>query len=84
MPEQLENKVDPKQCNCRPDKNCPLDGKCCRNTIVYKSSLKTGETDKFYYSSCKTSFNSNIITITNPLKTIEKLTPLNYQKPFEN
>ena len=26
--------------------------------------------------------NSNTITITNPLKIIEKLTPLNYQKPF--
>ena len=23
---------------------------------VYKASLKTGETDKFYYGSCKTSF----------------------------
>ena len=51
-----DNKVDTKQCNCRSDKNCPLNGKCCRNSIVYKASLKTGETDKFYYDSCKTSF----------------------------
>ena len=51
-----DNKVDAKQCNCRSDKNCPLDGKCSRNSIVYKVSLKTGETDKFYYGSCETSF----------------------------
>ena len=44
-----DNKVDAKQYNCRSDKNCPLNGKCCRNSIVYKASLKTGETDKFYY-----------------------------------
>ena len=50
------NKVDGKQCNCRLGKNCPLNGKCCRNSIVYKASLKTGETDKFYYGSCETSF----------------------------
>ena len=52
-----DNKVDAKQCNCRSDKNCPLNGKCCRNSIVYEASLKTGETDKFYYyDSSKTSF----------------------------
>ena len=35
-----DNKVDAKQCNCRSDKNCPLNGKCCRNSVVYKASLK--------------------------------------------
>ena len=48
-----DNKVDTKQCNCRSDKNCPLNEKCFRNS---KASLKTGETDKFYYGSCETSF----------------------------
>ena len=48
-----DNKVDAKQCNCRSDKNCPLNGKCCRNSVVYKASLKTDETDKFYYGSCE-------------------------------
>ena len=51
-----DNKVDAKQCNCRSDKNCLLNEKCCRNSIVYKASLKFGETDKFYYGSCKISF----------------------------
>ena len=51
-----DNKVDAKQCNCRSDKNCPLNGKCCRNSIVYKAFLKTGKTDKFYYGSCETLF----------------------------
>ena len=51
-----DNKIDAKQCNCRSNKNCPLNRKCCKNSIVYKVSLKTGKTDKFYYGSCKTSF----------------------------
>ena len=51
-----DNKVDAKQCNCRSDKNCPLNGKCCRNSVVYKAFLKTDETEKFYYGSCETSF----------------------------
>ena len=50
-----DNKVDAKQCNCKSDKNHPLNG-CCRNSIVYKTFLKTDKTDKFYYGSCKTSF----------------------------
>ena len=45
-----------KQCNCRSAINCPLNGKWCRNSIVCKASLKTGQTDKLYYGSCKTSF----------------------------
>ena len=51
-----DNKVDTKQCNCRSAKNCPLNKKCCRNSIVYKASLKTGQMNKFYYKSCETTF----------------------------
>ena len=51
-----DNKVDAKQCNSRSAKNCPLNGKSCRDSIVYKASLKTGKTDKFYYGSCETTF----------------------------
>ena len=51
-----DQKVDAKQCNCRSSKNCLFNGKCCRNLTVYKASLKTGETDKFYYGSCETTF----------------------------
>ena len=79
-----DNKVDAKQCNCRPNKNCSLNGKCCRNSIVYKASLKTGETDKFFTAAAKHHLNSDTITIINPLKTVEKLTPLNYPKPSGN
>ena len=80
-----DNKVDAKQCNCRSDKNFPLNGKCCRNSVVYKASLKTGETDKLYYGSCETSFklrynnhnlsfkNSRKINSTELSKTVWKL-----------
>ena len=43
-----DNKVDVKQCNCRSTKNCPLNEKCCRNSIIYKLFLKTVEMYKFY------------------------------------
>ena len=49
-----DNKVDTKQCNCRSAINCLLNRKCCRNAIVYKGSLKTGQMDKLYYCSCET------------------------------
>ena len=51
-----DNKVDAKQCNCRSAIKCPLNKKCCSNSIVYKAFLKTGQTDKLYYGSYKTSF----------------------------
>ena len=51
-----DNKEDAKQCNCRSAINCPLNEKRCRNSIVYKASLKTGQMDKLYYGSCETSF----------------------------
>ena len=51
-----DNKIDAKQCNCRSDKNCSLNGKCCRNSIVYKVFPTTGKTDKFYNGSCETLF----------------------------
>ena len=30
------NKVDAKQCNCRSAIICPLNGKCCRNSMISK------------------------------------------------
>ena len=29
-PNNSDNQVDAKQCNCRSDKNCPLNKKCCK------------------------------------------------------
>ena len=68
--------VDAKQNKCRSAINCPLNGKCCRNSIVYKASLKSNKTDKLYYGNCKITFKLRYNNHTNPLIIIiEKLTP---------
>ena len=33
-------KPDAKLCKCKTNKSCPLNGKCCTNLIVYKTSPK--------------------------------------------
>ena len=67
-----DNKLDAKQCNCRSAKNCPLNKKCCRSSIVYKASLKTDKQTNFIMKVVKQHLNCDIITKTNPLKTIKK------------
>ena len=56
MPKQFRQQSRCQTMQLQSDKNCPLNGKCCKNSIVFKASLKTGKTDKFYYGSCETSF----------------------------
>ena len=41
-------------CNCRNKANCPLEGKCCLSSAVYKDVLSTGDGGKVYYVSCST------------------------------
>ena len=43
--------------------NFPLNEKYCKNSIVYKASLKTNKMDKFYYGSVKQDINFTIIII---------------------
>jgi hypothetical protein len=44
-----ENHEAPKkECNCRAKGSCPLRGKCLTESIVYKATVKSGETSKFY------------------------------------
>ena len=46
----------PKHCNCRVKANCPMNGKCCESSVIYKATLNTGEDEKVYYGSCATTF----------------------------
>ena len=78
------NKTNARQCNCSTAKNFQLNGKCCKNSIVYKNSLKTDKTNKFYYGICETTFKLRYNNQINCLKTINKLTLLNSQEPLEN
>ena len=37
-----------RNCNCRNKSTCPLNGKCCEQTIVYKAEIKIGDQTKNY------------------------------------
>ena len=45
-------------CNCRRKAECPLNGDCRKNAIVYKASISTDSNDppKSYYGCCETEF----------------------------
>ena len=52
-------------CNCRPIAgvvNCPLDGKCLSDSIVYRCDVTTGNDadSRFYLGSCSTVFKSRV------------------------
>ena len=79
-----DNKVDAKQCNCRSAKNCPFNEKCCRNLIVHKASLKTGEMYKFYYGSCETSFKLRYNNHNRSFKDNKKINCTELLKAFGN
>ena len=46
----------PLPCNCRDKRSCPLNGACRQKSIVYKASVKTGNTINVYYGCCATEF----------------------------
>ena len=47
-PQQIQNE---KTCNCRNKENCPLDGKCLVESVVYEGTITSTENDtlKFKY-----------------------------------
>lgn len=45
-------------CNCKNKNACPLNGDCRKKAIIYRASLSSGNTTKFYFGSCSTDFKS--------------------------
>ena len=41
-----------KTCNCRPKTECPMDGNCLSECLIYKASVST-TTNKYYYGTCE-------------------------------
>ena len=62
---EREDGNQPKRCNCRNPEQCPLDGRCLTNKIVYKATVNTNNnrTQKVYIGSTETSFKQNTRTI---------------------
>ena len=44
-----------KACNCRLKTDCPMDGNCLSERLVYKASVST-TTNKYYHGICENTF----------------------------
>ena len=51
-----DDKAEPRPCNCKKKQECPLDGKCREESIVYKAVVSSGGVDKKYYGICEGDF----------------------------
>ena len=47
-----------KTCNCRKPQDCPLDGKCLTDCVIYKATVSTDHGHKTYVGLCETAFKS--------------------------
>ena len=69
---ETENKPIDRNCNCRDKQQCPLKGKCCATTVVYKAELDLGQTKKTYIGCTegefKTRFNGHSDSFRNEKK----------------
>ena len=48
-----------KQCNCEQRENCPMNGACLKESVVYYATISCNDKNykpKLYKESCKTSF----------------------------
>ena len=43
-------------CNCRNKSNCPLNGNCLKNCVIYKATISSGNQRDLYYGSRSTAF----------------------------
>ena len=50
------NDEQQRPCNCRDKNNCPLDGKCLSQCIVYKAEVETANTKSTYYGASEGEF----------------------------
>ena len=69
--------------NYRRKAECPLNGDCCKKTIVYKASISTDSNDpsKSYHVCCETEFKSCIYNHRQTFKSKQKNIPPSYRKP---
>ena len=69
-------------CNCRMKDNCPLNGKCLHQCMVYKAEVSTNTTYKEYYEHRKRSSNLDTIITRNLSETFLILMTRNYPNTF--
>ena len=63
------NPAQDKGCNCRQKDNCPLDGKCLTESVIYEANVQTNNEEKSYIgltaNSFKTRYYGHIHTFNN-------------------
>jgi len=53
----LEQRTDQRTCNCRKKENCPLEGNCMVNGVIYQATVESDEsTDMTYIGSTENNF----------------------------
>ena len=53
---QRKDREQHRQCNCRIPINCPLNNKCLTDGVVYKATVTTEQSSKFYIGASETTF----------------------------
>ena len=59
-------------CNCRKKNECPLDGRCRINSIVYDATISVGNTTKHYYGCTEKEFKIRYYNHRNSFKDSKK------------
>ena len=62
--------LNTKTCNCRKPELCPLSGECLTQCIVYKATVTTGRTEKYYYGSTEGTFKKRWTTHNTSFKNV--------------
>ena len=60
-----------KSCNCRKSAECPLQGKCLQQTVVYKATIKTPTDTKTYIGSTENTFKQRYYAHKNDMNKIQ-------------
>ena len=53
---RTKKSVNSRQCNCRNQAECPLDGKCLTSSLIYQASVETKGNCSTYIGSCEGAF----------------------------
>ena len=69
-------------CNCRNKVSCPLEGKCCKSSIVYKACLLSGNAANNYYGCCETEFKTRFNNHKQSFKFQRKSNATEFSKAF--
>ena len=81
------NQAQSNRRNCWQNTTCPLNGKCCSSSLVYKASITTKENaipEKHYYGLCETTFKTRYNNHTHSFRDKKKQNCIELSKLYRN